>query len=108
MAKHLIPISDTTRLELEWQRDGGVQIATAVREPVSDEIVVAALRSLNEAKLSGSVPEIRAAQDAYSAAQAAVAEPEWTSQFVELNRARINHLIKWLRTARDQAYGRDE
>lgn len=28
--------------------------------------------------------------------------------YVDLNRAEINRLIKALRTARDQAYGRDE
>jgi redox-sensitive bicupin YhaK (pirin superfamily) len=32
----------------------------------------------------------------------------WAGEFVDLSRDQINHLIKQLRAARDQAYGRDE
>lgn len=32
----------------------------------------------------------------------------WSGEFVDFDRAQINHLIKQLRIARDQAYGRDE
>ncbi len=35
-------------------------------------------------------------------------QPAWEGPMIELPRSKINHLIKELRAARDQAYGRDE
>lgn len=34
--------------------------------------------------------------------------PAWDGPLIGLHRSQINHLIKQLRAARDQAYGRDE
>jgi hypothetical protein len=34
--------------------------------------------------------------------------PAWDGTYVPLGRDQLNHLIRQLRTARDQAYGRDE
>jgi hypothetical protein len=34
--------------------------------------------------------------------------PAWDGPLIELQRSQINHLIKQLRAARDQAYGKDE
>jgi hypothetical protein len=109
MAKHIIPTSDTTRIEVHWQRDGGVQVASARRqEPAPDSAVADALRAVIQARTTGDYREITRAQDAYAEAQRQADDPEWSAQFVDLDRAKVNHLIKQLRVARDQAYGRDE
>ncbi len=83
MPKHYIypaPNTDGStsdrRVELNWQRDGGVQIATTVWPGAP-----------------GTDPDTTV---------------DWDGQFVELSRTHVNHLIKQLRIARDQAFGRDE
>jgi hypothetical protein len=34
--------------------------------------------------------------------------PAWRGDFIPLERDQVNHLIRQLRAARDQAYGKDE
>jgi len=95
MARHNInptPNADGTageqRLELHWQRGLGVQLAATAwkGEPGRPDPVVEYLAP-NEAG------------ETYRA---------WDGPFVDLNRDQLNHLIKQLRIARDQAFGRDE
>jgi hypothetical protein len=75
---HIYPIGSEPadrRIELHWQRDGGVQVATAVWA-------------------GGDEPDRDSDQ--------------WDGQFVDLSRGQLNYLIKKMRMARDQAYGRDQ
>jgi hypothetical protein len=75
------------RIELSWQRDLCVAVATTgwQGEPGKPDTAV-------EHLLGPGFPAPRA----------------WAGEVVELTRDQINHLIKQLRVARDQAYGRDE
>jgi hypothetical protein len=95
MPKHyLYPVpnpdgSDTeTRLELHWQRERGVQVAATAwkGETGSPDTLIEYL----PANADGEI--FRA----------------WDGPFLDLDRGQINHLIKQLRAARDQAYGKDE
>jgi hypothetical protein len=95
MARHNIyptPNPDGTdaenRLELHWQRDGGVQLASTawMGEAGKPDTVIEYLPSDDKG-------------DTYRA---------WDGPFVDLTRSQLNHLIKQLRVARDQAFGRDE
>lgn len=96
MPKHNIyptPNPDGTnsdrRIELHWQRDSGVQVA-----------------STKWAGEVGSVPDTGAEFLPGTSVNGPLMA--WDGQFVGLTRERINHLIKQLRIARDQAFGRDE
>lgn len=85
------PLPPSGRLELHWQRDGSVQLASTrwVGDP---EQIDTAQEWLEPESDTGSEPMRRA----------------WEGFFVDLDRSSINHLIKQLRAARDQAYGKDE
>ncbi len=105
MPKHYIypnPNPDGTnarsRLELQWQRDGGVQLATTsyAGEGKPDT----AITYLTEA---GDQLPAMITGNTFTAAPLA-----WPGEHVELTRDQLNHLIKQLRIARDQAYGKDE
>lgn len=74
------------RLELHWQRDGGVQLAT------THWAGAGAPDTATEFLPGTSVNETA---------------PAWAGQFIGLDRGQINHLIKQLRVVRDQAFGRD-
>lgn len=79
------------RLELHWQRESGVQLATTVwKGPF------------------GSTPDT--GLEFLPGATGTAEDPgrAWDGQFLDLNRDQLNHLIKQLRVARDQAFGRDE
>lgn len=72
-------IEPTIYTQVGWSRDGSVQIAT-----------------VNQlGKLVG--PDGKVVED--------IGSPGW---FMDLNRHKINQLIKILRKARDDAFGRDE
>lgn len=95
MARHFMyphPNPDGTdaeqRLELHWQRDGGVQLATTMWK--------------GEAGKPGTGVEYLPPNEVGETFRA------WDGPFVDLTRSQLNHLIKQLRTARDQAFGRDE
>ncbi len=79
--------AQTGRLELHWQRDNYVQLAST--RWAGDGAPDTAAEFLSGT--SGNEPK-----------------PAWDGQFIDLKRDQINHLIKQLRIARDQAYGRDE
>lgn len=73
----------TRRIELGYSNldmGGGAQIATTVREPGRDP-----------SKYYENTPT-----------------GTWNGQFVDLDRAAINQLIRELRIARDKGFGRDE
>lgn len=73
------------RFEIGWNRDGGVQIATT---------------RLAE----GAEPD----SEWLDAADGAEPKPAWDGQWMDLDRYQVNELIRALRRARDQAFGRDE
>ena len=95
MARHYIyprPVTEGAvqdqRLELHWQRDSGVQIASTKWAGSAGTAPDTAAEYLDDT----SMEPLRA----------------WAGQFLDLNRDQINHLIKQLRAARDQAFGKDE
>lgn len=95
MAQHMIyprPNPDGTnadrRVELAWQRDMYVQIGTTAWAGATG-VPDTALQYLPGTP-TNDLPRA------------------WDGQFVDLDRGQINHLIKQLRVARDQAFGRDE
>ncbi len=79
--------AQTGRLELHWQRDNYVQLAST--------------------RWAGDGAPDTAAEF-LPGTSTNVSKLAWDGQFIDLNRDQINHLIKQLRAARDQAYGRDE
>jgi hypothetical protein len=88
MAKHHVYSHRTdSRVELQWQRGDYAQIGTT--RWAGDGTPVLDREFLDVAE--GEPPV-----------------PAWDGQFVDLDRDSINHLIKQLRIARDQAFGRDE
>ncbi len=96
MAKHHIypttmpeGMNADRRIEVCWQRDTYVQIATT-----------------KWAGQIGSQPD--PAMEFLSGTSTNEPKRAWAGEFVDLSREQINHLIKQLRIARDQAYGRDE
>jgi len=94
MAKHNIYPSTSEqppvrRIELHWQRCSGVQLATT-----------------SWAGEQGSVPDT--ALEYLPGTSANGPDRAWDGSFIDLDRDGINHLIKQLRSARDQAFGRDE
>ncbi len=106
MPKHYLyprPNPDGTdadrRLELHWQRDGGVQLATA--RFAGQGQVDTTITYLTE---GGEHIPAQAGANTHSGDLPLA----WPGEFVELAREQVNHLIKQLRVARDQAYGRDE
>lgn len=95
MAKHYLyphPNPDGTnadsRIELHWQRDGAVQVASTKWAGQTDAPDTS-MEYLPGTAVNG--PALA-----------------WDGQFVDLTREQVNHLIKQLRVARDQAFGRDE
>lgn len=78
------------RLELHWQRERGVQLG--------------ATHWLGPGHPDGAQEYLEPVQDTGSEPVA----PAWDGWFIEMDRDKINHLIKQLRAARDQAYGKDE
>jgi len=77
----------TRRVEVGYTtRDngGGVQIATSVRAEAAEP-----------------------GRDFYDPGDGGPLKPAWEGQFVNLDRAGINELIRHLRTARDKAFGAD-
>lgn len=85
------PLPPAGRLELHWQRDQYVQLASTrwVGDPAKIDTT---LEFLPREGAASTEPARRA----------------WEGFFVDLDRGGINHLIKQLRMARDQAYGKDE
>lgn len=73
------------RLELQWQREGGVTLG-------STHWVGKGEPDPNLERLPAQEPP-RAA---------------WRGEAVTLDRDQVNHLIRQLRAARDQAFGKDE
>lgn len=73
------------RVSIQWQRPGHVAVATA-------KLAEGADRTQEWLPASGDQPP----------------RPAWDGMYVPLDRDQINHLIRQLRAARDQAYGRDE
>lgn len=73
------------RVEVGWQREMGVQVATTKLQP-------GAKRDAEYIEGPTDAPLRHA----------------WDGQWIDLNRYQINQLIRSLRHARDQAYGRDE
>lgn len=71
------------RVEVGWQRERGVQVATTKLQPGAER---------DREYIDGGEPGRQA----------------WDGQYVDLNRTQINELIRSLRHARDQAFGRDE
>jgi hypothetical protein len=95
MAKHMIyphPLpggaNADRRVELQWQRGGDVRIATS--RWAGDGEPDPELDYLGDRSTSGGLPVA------------------WPGEYVELDRDQVNHLIRQLREARNQAYGRDE
>jgi hypothetical protein len=90
-----------TKVEVGWARDRFVQVG-----------------SLRQAEPAGVVAYTSSDFPVMNTVGAAVVvtggivppepEPEWAGQFVDLDRHGLNQLIRSLRRARDQAYGRDE
>jgi hypothetical protein len=85
------PLPPSGRLELHWQRDTYVQLASTrwAGDPAKIDTTQEFLPPESD---TGSEPM----------------RPAWEGFFVDLDRGGINHLIKQLRAARDQAYGKDE
>lgn len=75
------------RLELHWQRERGVQLGAThwlgSGDPDGGQEFLEPV---------GTEPQAMA----------------WDGWFIGMDRDKINHLIKQLRAARDQAYGKDE
>lgn len=95
MPKHYLyptPNPDGTnsdrRLELHWQRDLFVSLAST--------------RWAGEGEPDTALEFLTAETSADSPEQA------WPGETITLDRQQINHLIRQLRSARDQAFGRDE
>jgi hypothetical protein len=101
MAKHMIYPSanpdgpQDRRVEIQWFRDQDVRIGVTKLAEGADpgRVYVSGLEVPMTTTTSGASPEPRNA---------------WEGQFVDLDRQQINHLIRQLRIARDQAYGKDE
>jgi hypothetical protein len=98
MPKHFIyprPLPDgrdaQSRLELHWQAGSYVQIgsATWAGDPNHVDSTLVYLQPATGIV----VPDPKEA---------------WPGQFVELDRDQVNHLIRELRMARNQAFGKDE
>jgi hypothetical protein len=98
MPKHYIypnPNPDGTdargRIELHWQRDTYVQVATT--------------RFAGQGQVDTTITYL-----AEQGPRTEVNEPAlaWPGEYVELDRQQVNHLIRQLRIARDQAFGKDE
>lgn len=79
------------RLELHWQRGMGVQLATT--EWAGDAAAV----DTTLVYLPG-----------HDHNDALEPQRAWQGRFIDLDRDKLNHLIRELRAARDQAYGKDE
>jgi hypothetical protein len=75
------------RVEVGWSRERYVQVATTTLQPGADR---------DRDFIDGSGTETEPVK------------PAWDGQFVDLDRHQINELIRTLRRARDQAFGRDE
>jgi hypothetical protein len=77
------------RIELHWQRDGGVQLAST--------------------RWAGDPAKVDFGQDFVQPNKDGdPLVPAWQGDFADLDRTQLNHLIRQLRTARDQAFGKDE
>lgn len=77
-----------TAVRVGWERDGWVQIGTVLK-----------------ALLDGNPRPVDPDSSDVGPAPAVFADE---GQFVDLDRKTLNNLIRTLRRARDQAYGRDE
>lgn len=96
MPKHNIyptPYPDGTnadrRIELHWQRERGVQLATT--------------------RWAGPAEKVDFGQEFVQPdTDGDPLVPAWRGDFMDLTRDQINHFIKQLRVARDQAFGRDQ
>lgn len=98
MPKHYIyPSADPggpapdSRLELSWQRDQYCRLATTHWTGNGDPDTAITY-------LAEQAPRTEVNEDALA----------WPGQWVDLNRDQINHLIRQLRTIRDQVFGKDE
>lgn len=73
------------RIEVGWQRDGGVQVGVTALAPGAD-------------------PE----REYIDVPDGEPPKPAWLGEFIHLDRSQINSVIRALRQARDHAFGRDE
>jgi hypothetical protein len=75
------------RLELQWQRESFVTVAVTrwAGEPADPDP--------NREYIDG---------------DGSIKSPAWDGRIIVLERDQINHLIRQLRNARDQAFGKDE
>ncbi len=80
-----------SRIELQWQRGGDVRIAsTKWRGEGAPDTAQVYLPGSHTGTAASGLPLA------------------WDGQFIPLDRDQVNHLIRQLRAARDQAFGRDE
>jgi hypothetical protein len=76
------------RLELQWQRDSHLSLASTI--------------------WAGDPAQIDTGREFIPGPAGEALMPAWQGEFLQLERDQVNHLIRQLRIARDQAYGRDE
>jgi hypothetical protein len=107
MAKHYIypaPNPDGSnadrRIELHWQRDGSVQLASTRFAGQGQVDTTITYLTQGGEHIPAQVPGANTHSGDTPLA--------WPGEYVDLNRDQVNHLIKQLRIARDQAFGRDE
>lgn len=83
------------RVSIGWSKEGyGAQLGVGWTEPVTDP--------------GGDVNRAGTAPDMVTSTEADEAGTIWYSQWIDLDRHTINELIRALRKARDEAFGRDE
>ena len=107
MPKHYIypkPNPDGTdaraRFELHWQRDGSVQLAST--RFAGQGRVDTTITYLTDG--GADVPVQMSGANTFSGDMPSA----WPGEYIDMDRDQVNHLIKQLRVARDQAFGRDE
>lgn len=94
-----------TRVELVWRRYDTVQIATTKLQPDAprdQDYYPGPVRNLPVP------PAVTTTGPGSVDVTAGRYVASWQGEFVELNRAQVNELIRSLRVARDNAYGRNE
>jgi hypothetical protein len=88
-----IPARQPRRISIGWSRDRHAQLGVGWVDPDA------------EAKVP---PHVGWSADFITSTELDEAQKVWQSQWIELDRHTINQLIRELRKARDEAFGRDE
>lgn len=83
------------RVEVGWQKSCAVQLGVTKLRP--------GVTSVELLNADGSATDV----SEYVSVTGGTADA-WDGQFMELDRAQLNQLIRYLRDARDAAFGRDE